>query len=97
MMVVFAPLRPAVVDRGVAARLDDAVERAAIDDEILDERKRARAPRLDHDRVAVLEAPHVELAYGGAAVGTVRHAVDEKPAGAADPLAAVGVERDRIL
>ena len=48
-------------------------------------------------RVAVLEAAHVELADGRAAVRSVRHAVDEEPAGAADALAAVRVERDRIL
>ena len=35
---------------------DDAVERAAVDDEVLDHRERPRAPRLDADLVAVLEA-----------------------------------------
>ena len=49
------------------------------------------------DRVAVLEAAHVELADGGAAVGPVRDAVDHQAAHAADALAAVGVERDRVL
>jgi hypothetical protein len=44
-------------------------KRAAIDDQILDDREGLRAPRLDRDRVAVLEAPHVELADGGAAIG----------------------------
>ena len=66
-------------------------------DEVLDDRKRLGAPRLDGDRVAVLEAAHVELADGGAAVGPVRDAVDDEAAHAADALAAVRVERDRVL
>ena len=44
---------------------DDAVEGAAVDDEVLDDRERLRAPGLDRERVAVLEAAHVELAGGG--------------------------------
>ena len=60
--------RRADVDRGVAAGLDDAVEGAAIDDQVLEHREGPRAPRLDDDRVAVLEAPHVQLADGGAGV-----------------------------
>src|SRR5690606_30593379 len=43
------------------------------------------------------EAPHVELAGGGGAVRAVGDAVDHDPAGAADPLAAVVVERHRFL
>ena len=58
--------RAADVDRDVAAGRDDAVERAAIDDEVLDDRERLGAPRLDRDRVAVLEAAHVQLADGRA-------------------------------
>ena len=64
--------RAAGVDRDVAAGRDDAVERAAIDDEVLDDREGLGAPRLDGDRVAVLEPAHVELADGGAAVRAVR-------------------------
>jgi hypothetical protein len=40
---------------------------------------------------------HVELAHRGAGQRTVRLAVDHEPAHAADPLAAIVVERDRIL
>ena len=42
--------RAAAVDRDVAAGRDDAIERAAIDDEILDDREGLGAPRLDGDR-----------------------------------------------
>src|SRR5437870_1940235 len=49
----------------VAAGLDDAVERRAIDDEIPDHREGARTPWLQGERIAVLEEPHVELADGG--------------------------------
>ena len=64
--------RAAGVHRNKAARLDDAVERAAIHHQILDDRKRLRAPRLDRDRLAVLEVAHVKLAGGRAA--HARHA-----------------------
>jgi hypothetical protein len=57
----------------------------------------AGAPRLDVDRVAVLEVPHVQLAGGGGPLRAVRHAVDHHAAHAADALAAVVVERDRLL
>src|SRR5215211_3820719 len=54
--------RAADVDRRIAAGLDDAVQRAAVDDEILDDREGPGAPRLERQRVAVLERSHVELA-----------------------------------
>ena len=41
--------RAADVHRRVAAGLDDAVERAAIDDEVLDDGERLGAPRLERD------------------------------------------------
>ena len=43
------------------------------------------------------EAPHVELARGRGLQRAVRDAVDHQAARAADPLAAVVVERDRLL
>ena len=82
--------------RDVAAGLDDAIERAPVDHEILDQRKAGGAERLDHDGVAVVEQPQVHLARRGAALGPVRVAVDHQPARAADALAAVRVERDRL-
>jgi hypothetical protein len=54
-----------------AAGLDDAVEGAAVDGEVLDDRERGGAPGLDGDLVAVLELAHVELAGGGAFCGAV--------------------------
>src|SRR5262249_49080174 len=72
--------RPAGVDRHEAARLNDAVESAAIDDEVLDQRKGSRSPRLDVDLVAVLESAHVDLAGGRAALRAVRPAIDDQGA-----------------
>ena len=57
--------------RDEAARGDDAIEGAAVHDEVADHRERARAPRLDGDRVAVLEIAHVELAGRGRRARTV--------------------------
>ena len=88
---------PPVVDGDVAAGLDDAVEGAAVDDEVLDHREARGPPRLDGDLVAVVELAHVELAGRGAALRAVGLAVDHQPARAADALAAVVVERDRLL
>ena len=76
---------------------DDAVERAAVDDEVLDHREGRGAPRLDVDLVAVLEVAHVELARGGRPLGPVGDAVDDHAAHAADALAAVVVEGDGLL
>src|SRR5947207_1389866 len=59
---------------------------------VLDERKCSRAPRLDPDLIAVLEVPHVELAGGRSAEGSVRNAVDHHAARSADALAAVVLE-----
>ena len=59
--------------------------------------KRAGAPRLDRDLVAVAELAHVQLAGRGALARAVRAPVDHHPARAADALAAVVVERDRLL
>jgi hypothetical protein len=72
-----------------ATRGDDPVERAPVDDQVLDGRKCGGAERLDVDRVAVAETAHVELARRGARVGSVREAVDHEAAHAADPLAAI--------
>jgi hypothetical protein len=89
--------RVAARDGDVAARGDDAVEGAPVDDQVAQHRERVGAPRLDPQRVAVLEAAHVKLAGGGGAARPVRGAVDHHAARAADALAAVVVERDRLL
>src|SRR5712691_3039444 len=80
-----------------AARLDDSVKGAPVDDQILDDRERSGAPGLERQAIAVPEAPHVELADGGGALGSVRDAVDHEATRAADTLAAVVLERDRRL
>jgi len=88
--------RPDVRGDEATGRLH-AVERAAVDDEVLDHRERVGAPRLDVDLVAVLEQPHVQLARGGRALAAVRAPVDHQRAHAADALAAVVIERDGLL
>ena len=80
----------------VAAGLDDPVERATVDDEVADDREGLGAPRLDGDRLAGLERAHVQLA-GRRALGAVGVAGDHQTAHAADALATVAVERDRLV
>ncbi len=77
--------------------MDDAVERAAIDDQIAHDRKRAGAPGLDGKLVAVFEAAHVQLTGGGAADRSVGHTVNHHAARAADALTAIVVEGDRLF
>ena len=85
------------VHRDIATRRDDAVERASIDHEILDDRKRLCAPGLDRDGVAVLEPPHVKLTHGRAAIRSVRNAVHDEAAHPADAFAAIGIECDGVF
>ena len=89
--------RAAGVRADEPARLDDTVEGRTVHDEVPDHRDGLRAERFDHDRVAVLEGPHVELTGRRRLHGTVGAPVDHHPAGAADALAAVVVERDGVL
>jgi hypothetical protein len=85
--------------RDEAAGLDDPVERGAVDDQVLDDREGPRAPRLDVDRGPIGERPHVQLARGGRDRGsaTVGGTVDDDATHATDALAAVVVERHRLL
>src|SRR5207253_2807663 len=87
-----APLARARIHRDVAAGLDDAIERTAIDGQIADDRERGRPKRLDGDVIAVLELAHVELARGCALFFTVRNAVDGESAGAADAFSTITLE-----
>src|ERR1035438_6961727 len=57
----------------------------------------ARAPWLQVQLIAILEVAHVQLADGGRALGTVRHAIDHETAHAADALAAIVVEGYRLF
>ena len=64
-------------DGGVAASLDNLIEGVAVDHAVLDHGEGCRAPGLDGDDVAVVEAAHVELAGGGAALSlAVRRTID---------------------
>ena len=69
----------------------------AVHHQVLDHGEGLGAPGLDDQRVAVLEAAHVQLAGGRARARPVRPAVHHDAAGAADALAAVVVEGDRLL
>src|SRR5690606_13533897 len=81
--------RGAGVHRDIAARRDDAVEGAAVDDQVLDDGKRVGPERLDGDVGAVGELSHAQLARGAPALWAVGHAVDHQAAGAADAFTAV--------
>src|SRR5258708_8322814 len=74
------------------ARRDDAIERAAVDHQIFDHRKRARAPWFEIEHVAVVELAHVNLTDGGAATRAVPHPVDHEAAQPPDPFAEIAVE-----
>lgn len=84
------------VDGNVSASLDDAVEGRPVDDKVLEDWESGRTPGFDRDRVAVLEATHVQLA-GRGLLGAVRVAVDDEATLAADAFATVGVERNGFL
>src|SRR5216117_2463312 len=79
------------------AGLDDPVERAAVHHEILEHGECQSSPRLDPQLGAVGEGTHVQLTGRGGALRPVGTAVDHHAAGPANPLAAVVVERDRII
>src|SRR5207249_946036 len=80
-----------------SAGLNDAIERAAIDDEVLDDRKCARPPRLDADHVAVFEMAHVQLTGSRSAHRSVSDSIDHHSARSADALAAIVLEVNRLL
>jgi hypothetical protein len=63
-----------------AAGGDDAVERAAVDDQVAHDREGLRAPWLDRQDVAVLEAAHVQLAGRHLVDRAMRAAVDHHAA-----------------
>ncbi len=84
-------------NRDEAASFHDAIEGAAVDHQVLDHREARGAPRLDDDGVTVGELAHVQLAGGGALLGSVGLPVDHEPAGPADAFPAVVVEGDGLL
>ena len=80
-----------------AASGDDAIEGAAVDDEILDDGESFGAPGLEINFVAVFEVAHVKLANGGALESAMGFAVDHHAAHAADAFAAIVIESDGIF
>ena len=89
--------RGAGVDRDVAALLHHAVQRGAVHGEVLDHRERAGAERLDLQGVAVLVVEQTLQARSGVLACAVRATVDQQATGAANALAAVGGEDERLL
>ena len=76
---------------------DDAVEGAAVHDQIFDDGKRFCAPRFEVKHVAVFEVTHVELAHRVARLRSVSDSVDHESARSANPFAAIVIERDRLF
>src|SRR3989304_3532330 len=70
---------------------------AAVPHQVCEDGERRAPPRLDLDRVPVLEFAHVELADGGPLLPAVGDAVDDLRADPADPPPAAVVENDRAL
>ena len=85
------------IDGNISTRLNDAVERRSIDDQITNNRKRLGQPRFDDDRIAVLKTAHVQLAGRGTTVRTVRLTVDHHSAGSTNSFPAIVVERDGLF
>ena len=83
--------------RNVTTGLENLVVSTTIHYEVLDHGEGSRAPRLDRDRVAILELTHVDLAGRSGLTGTMSKTVDVQRAHTADTLAAVVVESHGIL
>ena len=84
------------IDRDETTGSDDSIEGRAIDHEVLEDRKGPGPKRFDPDLVSIVELPHTQFAGGTAAPGTMREAVDDEGTSAADALAAVVIEVDRL-
>jgi hypothetical protein len=95
--IALASWAPAGVHRDEAAGLDDAVERAAVDHEVLEHRERLGAPGLDQISSPSLKLRMCSWQCRGAALGPCGTPLIISAAHAADALAAVVVEGDRLL
>ena len=84
------------VHGNVATGLNNAVQSRAVNNQVLNNRECGCSPRLDGDRVTIVERTHVELA-GGGDLRAVRNAVDYNATLATDALTAVRVECDRLF
>ena len=76
---------------------NDAVERAAIHNQIFDERESPGTPRFKHQLFAVFEMPHRELADRGCRKRSMCDSVDHESTRAANPFAAVMFKCNRIF
>ena len=83
--------------RNESTGLHNAIQRAAIDYQIFEERERSDSKRLDCDRRAVAKLSHVKFTHRARMIGSVWFAIDRERAGAANTFAAIGVERDWFL
>ena len=66
----------ASLEADVTTGLLDLIEGVAVDHQVLDYGESSRAPGLNRDGVAILEAAHVELASGSPSSGSVRMSVN---------------------
>src|ERR1051326_6429434 len=89
--------RRASARRDESAGLHDPIQRTAIEHEIFYYWERADAKRLDRNCVAVAKLTHVQLTHCAGMIRPVSFAVHGERAGAANPFAAIGVERDGFL
>ena len=89
-------LRGTGADRDETTGLENLIEGLAIHNEVLDDREGGTTPRLHGDRGTRLKMTHEQLAGGHLVIRTMGAAVHLQGAGAADTLAAVVVESDRL-
>src|SRR6185295_10648731 len=75
---------------------DDAVESAAVHDEVTYHRERPGTPGFQIQNIPVLEFPHVKLAHRSSTLRPMRDAIDHESARAADSFAAIVVESHRL-
>src|SRR5260370_41998724 len=63
-----------------ASRLNDSIKRRAVNHQVSDHREGPRAPRVQRERVTILEKAHRQLAHRRAPMAAVSHTVDQEAA-----------------
>src|SRR5438093_3258594 len=81
----------------VTAARNDAVEGAAVDDQIFHNGECFRSPWFQIQFVAIFKVTHVELANGCPALRAVGDSVDHESARSANTFAAIMIERNGFL
>ncbi len=84
-------------NRNKAARSDNPVEGRSIYGKVFHHGKRPSTPWLQIERVAVLEAAHVQLTNRDTWERTVRDTVDHESAGTTNPFAAIVIESNGLF